>query len=178
MAPFRHGIIYFGTWLSQKGCGCDLHGIKSLLTCMQSRFCTCSKSMAPFRYGIVYFGTWPSQKGCGCDLHGIKTLLTCTQIRFWRKSIIDSRPWLSHTPNDAYFFTSVEAYKKPIFGKKEQKAPCLLNRCQDLFYQKNWGFTCTLASLPNGVIICTEADVEQTARHYFTYWRCWCKTGA
>ena len=38
------------------------------------------------------------------------------------KSRIDPRPFsLDRVPNDAYFFVSLEAYKKPTFGKKGQK---------------------------------------------------------
>ena len=51
-------------------------------------------------------------------MHVYKELMRCKSVCDV-KSRIDPRPFsLGRVPNDAYFFVSLEAYKKPTFGKK------------------------------------------------------------
>ena len=61
-------------------------------------------------------------------MHVYEDLMRCKSVCDV-KSRIDPRPFsLGHVPNDAYFFVNLEAYKKPMLGKKRTKKGAMLSQ--------------------------------------------------
>ena len=107
--------------------------------------CTCWKSIAPFfakrwlfigfqtyeKVSIIWYtteheGAWVYSWFDVTNWFASHKVLQRVNMRYKAvfdvKSRIDPRPfWLGRVPNGAYFFISLEAYKKPTFGKKGQK---------------------------------------------------------